>query len=256
MMKKINHKFLPVALGILLALWGAPAAADTESRFEDLARRYGRAAEVRAEAGEFRRELVAEADKVPPYGLWRSLFQPGRSARQGAANALALLSALVEGGDPARWETSGGFFHPSMVPKALAAADGIYMAAYFLLRLDDEGAAPLASYLLGRFIDSPRGKHFFIATGPEEYKLLTKDLAARELTPSFGVWPDSETRGRLPFAAPVRGWVSQGRATTYEMVFLDGAGRPQGNGRYAWDRKRGRIYEVVEERTRIFLPWN
>lgn len=241
---------------LLLALGGVAAADDTEGRFEDLVRRYGRAAEVRAETAELRAVLEGEADKVSPYQLWRSLFQPGQTPGKGAANALALISALIEKGDPAKWEGTGGFFHPSMVPKPLAAADGIYMAVWYLLRVDDDGAPPLASYLLSRFIDSPGGKHFFITTGPGEYQTLTRELTARELTPSFGVWPASETRGRLPLAAPVRGWVSHGRATTYEMVFLDGAGRPRANGRYAWDRKEGRIYEVAEERTRIYLPWN
>nr|HPK06726.1 hypothetical protein [Aminivibrio sp.] len=62
--------------------------------------------------------------------------------------------------------------------------------------------------------------------------------------------------GRLPFAAPVRGWVTHGRALSEDMVFLDGAGRPQSNGTYAWDRKRGRIYTVVEERDPFFIPWD
>ena len=254
MRKKMVFLILLIAAA-LLRLSGPAMADETESRFEELARRYGSRAEMAAAAAEFRTFLEGRADRLNTEGLWKSLFRPGQTAEQGAANGLALLSALVKDGDPANWDTASGFFRPSEVPKPLAAVDAVYMSAIFLLRMEDERAGSLAACLMTRLLDSPAGKHFFVSTGPAEYERLTREMTARELLPSFGVWPGSETRGVLPFAAPVRGWISYGAALTREMVFLDGAGRPASNGRYAWDRKMGRIYEVAEERRRIF-PWD
>ena len=246
-----------ILLGMLIALavgWLAAesAAADTEGRYEELVRRYGNRPEMAAAAAEYKVHLQAGAEKLSPVGLWKSLFLPGQTAEQGAANGLALLSLLVEDGDPAKWDTAAGFFLPSEVPKPLAAADAVYMSSLFLMKIDHEGAGPLALWLMTRFLDSSRGKHFFITTGPAEYPPLVREMTARELAPPFGVWPEGAVRGALPFGAPVRGWISYGSALTKEMVFLDGAGRPASNGRYAWDRDRGRIYAVVEDRRRIF----
>lgn len=251
----MNKKFfkLMAAAAATLCLAGS-AAGDTESRFEELARRYGSRAESAAAAAELRIRLEAKAGPLSAEGLWESLFLAGQTAGQGAANGLALLSALVKGGDPVNWHTASGFFRPSEVPKSLAAADAVYMSAAFLLKMDDPAAGSLASWLMARLLDSPKGKHFFISTGPAEYLPLVREMTARELVPSFGAWPESLARGSLPFAAPVRGWVSYGTALTRDMVFLDGAGRPASNGMYAWDRERGRIYAVAEERRRIF-PW-
>lgn len=250
---KIFFWFLLTAAA-LLCLSGAAMADGTESRFEELVRRYGNRAESAVAAAELRVRLEAKAGPLSAEGLWESLFLAGQTAGQGAANGLALLSALVKGGDPANWQTASGFFLPSEISKPLAAADAVYMSASFLLRMEEESAGRLAAWLMARLLDSPGGKHFFISTGPAEYLPLVREMTARELVPSFGAWPESLARGSLPFAAPVRGWVSYGTALTREMVFLDGAGRPASNGMYAWDRERGRIYAVAEEMHRIF-PW-
>ncbi|NLK19283.1 MAG: hypothetical protein GX310_05785 [Synergistaceae bacterium] len=251
-MRKKRYFGLLLTAAALVYLAGMAAAADTETRFEELTRRYGQKAERTAAAEELRTDLEAKAEPLPPERLWRSLFLPGQTAEQGAANGLALLSALVKGGDPVNWEGASGFFLPSEVPKPLVAADAVYMSSVYLLKMEEEAAGALAAWLMVRLLDSPRGKHFFISTGPAEYGPMVRDMTARELLPSFGVWPGSVARGVLPFAAPVRGWVSYGTALMREMVFLDGAGRPASNGLYAWDRDRGRIYMVIQELRRIF----
>ena len=87
---------------------------------------------------ELRRNLLNEAEDLAPYELWRSLFRPEIAPRQGAANALALLESLLEQGDPASWDKVSGLFHPSLVSKPLAAADGIFMAVAFLLEMEDK----------------------------------------------------------------------------------------------------------------------
>jgi len=241
---------------VFLTFAGSAASETVEKRFEDLVLRYGARTEARAGAAEYRAALEARADRISPYELWRSLFRSGTEPEKGAANALSLLSLLVKDGDPARWDSAAGFFYPSETPKPLAAADAVYMAALYLLRMEEEMAGHLAASLLEGLLQSSRAKHFFLTTGPAEYGVLVSEMTARSLLPSFGRWPESMEAGRLPFAAPVRGWVTFGRALSEDMVFLDGAGRPQSNGFYAWDRKRGRIYTVVEERDPFFIPWD
>ncbi len=241
---------------VFLAFAGGAAAETVEKRFEDLVLRYGARTEARAGAAEYRDALESRADRMSPYELWRSLFRPGTEPEKGAANALSLLSLLVKDGDPALWDTASGFFYPSETPKPLAAADAIYMAALYLLRMEEDMAGHLAASLFEGLLQSSRAKHFFLTTGPAEYDTLASEMTARGLLPSFGKWPESTVAGTLPFAAPVRGWVTYGRALSEDMVFLDGAGSPQSNGRYAWDRKRGRIYAVVEERDPFFIPWD
>ncbi|PKL02480.1 MAG: cell division protein FtsL, partial [Synergistetes bacterium HGW-Synergistetes-2] len=178
----------------------------------------------------------------------------GLAPREGASNALSLLNALLEGGDPARWESASGFFLPSFVPKPLAAADAVYAAALHLLRMDGKGASELAGMLFERLLDSPKGKYFFISAAPAEYSEIVRILTQRDVVPSFGKWPEGVVEGRLPLGAPVRGRVSRDRAISEGMTFLNGAGQPVPNGMYAWDRKRGRIYDVVDvERRRFWL---
>ncbi len=234
---------------VFLAFAGGAAAETVEKRFEDLVLRYGARTEARAGAAEYRDALESRADRMSPYELWRSLFRPGTAPEKGGKRPLPSLPSC-EDGDPALWDTAAGFFYPSETPKPLAAADAIYMAALYLLRMEEDMAGHLAASLFEGLLQSSRAKHFFLTTG------LASEMTARGLLPSFGKWPESTVAGTLPFAAPVRGWVTYGRALSEDMVFLDGAGSPQSNGRYAWDRKRGRIYAVVEERDPFFIPWD
>ncbi|MBL3538674.1 hypothetical protein [Aminivibrio sp.] len=254
--KKRRIRFFSwIAMTAVFLLFAGNASAETvEKRFEDLVLRYGARAEAKAGAAEYRAALESRADRVSPYELWRSLFRPGTEPEKGAANALSLLSLLVKDGDPARWDSAAGFFYPSETPKPLAAADAVFMAALYLLRMEEDMAGYLAASIFEGLLQSSRAKHFFITTGPSEYGVLVSEMTARNLLPSFGKWPESTEVGRLPFAAPVRGLVAYGRALLENMVFLDAAGRPQSNGVYAWDRKRGRVYTVVGERDHFFTP--
>ncbi len=133
---------------VFLTFAGSAASETVEKRFEDLVLRYGARTEARAGAAEYRAALEARADRISPYELWRSLFRSGTEPEKGAANALSLLSLLVKDGDPARWDSAAGFFYPSETPKPLAAADAVYMAALYLLRMEEEMAGHLAASLL------------------------------------------------------------------------------------------------------------
>ena len=231
----------------------SPAAAeDAAARFDELAARYSARMEGREDAVALRAALEAEAVQADAFALWRSLFREGIAPREGASNALSLLNALLDDGDPALWESASGFFLPSFVPKPLAAADAVYASALFLLRMEEEGAAELAGMLFERLLDSPKGKYYFVSTSPAEYREIVRMLMERGVVPSFGKWPEGVAEGTLPLGAPVRGRVSLDRAISEGMVFLNGAGQPAPNGMVAWDRKKGRIYDVVDVERRRF----
>ncbi len=242
---------------VVVALLAGGRAWAEDDRFNELAERYTRRAEGREAARALHEELRYEADQRTPYGLWTSLFTKELSPRRKAANAVALIDALYPEGDPARWTRVSGFLRPSFVPAPLAAADGVYLGALYLLRLGEQGADALALDLMERFMNSSRAKFTFITTSPAEYGLIVEEMERRGLAPVFGQWPEAKrTVGSLPFARPVRGTVRRGRAIDERMTFLNGAGQPASNGIYAWDRRYGRIYDVVEGRRWILFPWD
>ena len=250
----MKRKILGFALLLLLAA-GSAVSANVQDRFDALAERYALREAGRIEAGELRGELLAEADSVSPYALWRSLVSGGLSPRKTAANSLALLNALIKEGDPARWEAVSGLFYPSLTPKPLAAADAVFLGAFSLLAMNERGADALALQLMERFAESSTAKHNFLTTAPVEFEAFKKAMEERKILPVYGRWSDSGYIGHLPFASSIGGSISYGRALSEEMVFLNGAGQPASNGIYAWDRARGRIYTVRSERDRrIWYP--
>ena len=252
----MKKKLIGLAVFLLLAS-GSAAFANVQDRFDALAERYALRQEGRIAASELRSELLAEADSVSPFVLWRSMVSGGLSPRKTAANALALLNTLVKKGDPAQWETASGLFYPSLTPKPLAAADAVFLGAFSLLALNDTGADALAMQLMERFAESSTAKHYFLTTAPIEFEAFKKGMEERKLLPVYGRWTDSGYVGNLPFASSIGGSVSSSRALSEDMVFLNGAGQPASNGIYAWDRARGRIYNVRSERDRrLWYPWD
>ena len=252
----MKRKIMGFALLLLLAA-GSAASANVQDRFDALAERYALREEGRIEASELRGELLAEADSAAPYALWRSLVSGSLSPRKTAANSLALLNALIKEGDPAQWETVSGLFYPSLTPKPLAAADALFLGSFALLAMNERGADALAMQLMERFAESSTAKFYFLTTAPAEFGPFKKAMEERKLLPVYGQWTDSRYIGRLPFASSIGGYVSHDRALSENMVFLNGAGQPASNGIYAWDRARGRIYNVRSERNRrIWYPWD
>ncbi len=225
----------------------ASAAAAGEWTWESLVVSYGERDEGRREAERLRDLLLAEAPREEAYLLWEGLLLP-EEPRARASRALALVEALFPEGDPARWEEVGGFWNPQEIPLCLAALDAVYGAALALADLPGKGGPYLASMLLRRLLQSPRARIHAFMTAPPVYGRLVARV------PSYGPpWPRGEMKGSFPVACPVRGWVSQERALTLDMTFLDGYGRiASGLGSYAWDRERGRIYRVRDGRKRIW----
>ncbi len=250
----MKRKMIGLAVLLLLAA-GSSAFADVQDRFDALAERYALREEGRIAASELRSDLLAEADSAAPYALWRSLVSGGLSPRKTAANSLALLNALIKEGDPAGWETVSGLFYPSLTPKPLAAADAVFLGSFALLAMEEKGADALAMQLMERFAESSTAKHYFLTTAPLELEAFKKAMEERKILPVYGRWTDSGYTGHLPFASSIGGYVSYDRALSEDMVFLNGAGQPAANGIYAWDRARGRIYNVRSEMDRrIWYP--
>ena len=237
---------------LLLVVVSVPAA--FASRFDDLAARYESAAAGNADAEALRIRLAEEAENISPLDLWDSLMREGISPELRAANALALLDALVPDGDPARWNETGGFWRPREIPTPLAAVDAILYAAGALAEMNDPGAPWLARKLLLAFLSDPAAALLFADHGPAEYAKTVDALTRRNVLPPHGVWRKDAPVGRLPLAREVRGFVTRDRAYAEGMTFLDAIGRPAANGVYAWDRIRGRIYEVADDRRLWMQP--
>ena len=240
---------------VLVLLFVAMIAPEAfASRFDDLAARYESAAAGNADAEALRIRLADEAEKLSPPDLWDSLMLEGMSPELRAANALALLDALVPDGDPARWNETGGFWRPREIPTPLAAVDALLFAASSLATMDDPGAPWLARKLLLAFLSDPAAALLFADHGPAEYAMTVDALTRKNVLPPHGVWRKDISVGRLPLAREVRGFVTRDRAYAEGMIFLDAIGRPAANGVYAWDRIRGKIYAVADDRRLWMQP--
>ena len=236
---------------VFVVLYGTAACA---SRYDDLLARYEVARIGDVAAAALRTRLAGAAEKPAPLDLWDSLTREGTSPELRAANALALLDALVPDGDPARWNEAGGFWRPREIPTPLAAVDAILYAAGALAEMNDPGAPWLARKLLLAFLSDPAAALLFADHGPAEYAKTVYALTRRNVLPPHGVWRKDAPVGRLPLAREVRGFVTRDRAYAEGMTFLDAIGRPAANGVYAWDRIRGRIYEVADDRRLWMQP--
>ena len=236
---------------VFVVLYGTAACA---SRYDDLLARYEAARIGDVAAAALRTRLAGAAEKPAPLDLWDSLTREGTSPELRAANALALLDALVPDGDPARWNEVGGFWRPREIPTPLAAVDAILYAAGALAEMNDPGAPWLARKLLLAFLSDPAAALLFADHGPAEYAKTVYALTRRNVLPPHGVWRKDAPVGRLPLAREVRGFVTRDRAYAEGMTFLDAIGRPAANGVYAWDRIRGRIYEVADDRRLWMQP--
>ena len=236
---------------VFVVLYGTAACA---SRYDDLLARYEAARIGDVAAAALRTRLAGAAEKPAPLDLWDSLTREGISPELRAANALALLDALVPDGDPARWSEVGGFWRPREIPTPLAAVDAILYAAGALAEMNDPGAPWLARKLLLALLSDPAAALLFADHGPAEYAKTVDALTRRNVLPPHGVWRKDAPVGRLPLAREVRGFVTRDRAYAEGMTFLDAIGRPAANGVYAWDRIRGRIYEVADDRRLWMQP--
>lgn len=194
-------------------------------------------------------ELRAAAPAGTEEELWKMLFSG--EARTRAAAGLALADRIFPEGNPARWEEVSGFFpHRSVQPRQLAAMDGLFAAISAMRELPDGICG--SALLLGQFGKSAAGRLKFIDDIPQSLRTVIDDVTAK--TAMKGDWGSEKIRGKMPLMPLYRGYITRNRADSYQMQYLDGLGALSSNGRYAWDREKGYIYEIIEDSSeRIFI---
>lgn len=190
--------------------------------------------------------IVADMLDIAPEGteteLWNKLWDG--EPRWRAAAAVSLINRMFPQGDPSRWQEINGFASKgSLQPRQLMAMDAFFVAVDSLRQITDGvwGSA----YLLDMFGKSGIGKVMFIEEIPEGMDQVLQDVIS--VTGLPGDWSIKKTRGKLPILPSYRGYVTRDSADSRNMQYLDGYGSIAPNGRYAWDRDRGYLYEVVED---------
>lgn len=190
--------------------------------------------------------IVADMLDIAPQGseleLWNKLWEG--DPRWRAAAAVALIARMFPDGDPSRWQEVSGFEpQQSVQPRQLIAIDALFAAVDSLSQMPDGiwGSA----YLLDLFGKSGMGKVMFIEEIPEGMDKVLSDVIS--VTGLPGDWSIKRIRGRLPVLPLYRGYITRSAADSRNMQYLDGYGALASNGRYAWDRERGYIYQVVDD---------
>lgn len=199
--------------------------------------------------------VLSDIRDIEPSGseaeTWEKLWSGEPKWR--AAAGLALVDRIFPDGDPARWEEVNGFMGSSgsRRPRQLAAMDGLFVAITALRDVPDGVWASAA--LLDKFGKSALGKVKFIDEIPAGMREVIDDVIAQTGLP--GDWSSKKIRGKMPLLPIYRGYITRDNADSKNMQYLDGFGSMSGNGRYAWDRDRGYVYEVVEDTwDNIWIP--
>lgn len=248
-------RIVAVALFLIL-LPVAPVFSDNSKpsrSYDDLLDVYLNRSALLPKARELEASLIADAENLEPVHLWRSIRDFSNPARIRAANGLALVRDIFPGGDPGKWDKVSGFWFPQVVSKPLAAFDAVFYTSIALLDLDEDAAPWLAQGLLEDLRRSSRGALLALRTAPREYPELVSRLGSKTGLDPIGGWPDAEITGKLPFAHAASSFVTEDNALMRGMVFLNASGQPvSGTGPFAWDRKKGRVYRVVESRDDIY----
>lgn len=190
--------------------------------------------------------IIADMRDIAPQGtdieLWNKLWVG--EPRWRAAAAVALIDRIFPQGDPSKWEEVSGFAsNRSVQPRQLIAIDALFVAVDALRQIPDGvwGSA----YLLQQFGKSGWGKVMFIEEIPAGFDQTLKDvIVATGLT---GDWSVKRLRGKLPLLPIYRGYITRDSADSRNLQYLGGYGSIASSGRYAWDRDRGYVYEVMDD---------
>ena len=229
-----------VLLAVTIGLFATPlfAASDWDTFAAEM--------EKRSKIKDTGAAIVADMLDIAPQGtemeLWDKLWDG--EPRWRAAAAVALINRMFPQGDPSKWQEVSGFApQRSIQPRQLMAMDALFVAVDSLRHIPDGvwGSA----YLLSLFGKSGMGKVMFIEEIPEGMDQVLNDVVS--VTGLQGDWSVKRTRGKLPILPFYRGYVTRDTADSRNMQYLDGYGSIAPNGRYAWDRDRGYVYEVMED---------
>lgn len=252
-MPKISRTAMVAITVLLLAVSPVFSDENKPSRsYDDLVNAYMNRSELLPEARDLEAALLSKAENLKPIDLWRSIQDFNKPAKIRAANGLALVLDLFPDGDPGNWDKVKGFWYPQVVSRPLAAFDAIYYTSIALLELDEAGAPWIAQGLFDDLRRSSRAAFLAIRTSPLQYPELASRVESGTGFTPIGDWPDAVLSGSLPFAHAVSSFVTQDQAMMLGMVFLNASAQPvSGTGPFAWDRKKGRVYRVVEHRDDI-----
>ena len=245
-MTEMKKTLSAIIFAILFALSALPASAAED--WDSFVLRMEQRSKVK-EAGT---AVLDELRKSAPQGTEEELWLASKQgdARTRAAASVALIDRMFPEGNPARWEEVRGFLNNYRVqPRQLTAIDALFSAIASLRELPNGVWA--SAYLLDSFGKSAMGRLKFIDDTPAELRAVIDSVTAE--TKLSGDWGSSKTRGHLPLLPIYRGYTTRNRADSLNMQYLDGYGSLASNGRYAWDRDRNYLYEVVETDERIIF---
>ena len=229
-----------VLLAVTIGLFATPlfAASDWDTFTAEM--------EKRSKIKDTGAAIVDDMREIAPQGteieLWSKLWVG--EPRWRAAAAVALIDRIFPQGDPSRWQEVSGFASGrSVQPRQLIAIDALFVAVDSLSHMPDGiwGSA----YLLQQFGKSGWGKVMFIEEIPYGFDQTLKDVIST--TGLTGDWSIKRIRGKMPLLPIYRGYITRNGADSRNLQYLDGYGSISSNGRYAWDRDRGYIYEVMED---------
>ena len=235
-----------VLLAVTIGLFASPffAASDWDTFTAEM--------EKRSKIKDTGAAIVADMREIAPQGtdieLWHKLWEG--EPRWRAAAAVALIDRIFPQGDPSKWEEVSGFAsNRSVQPRQLIAIDALFVAVDSLRQMPDGiwGSA----YLLQQFGKSGWGKVMFIEEIPYGFDQTLKDVIST--TGLTGDWSIKRIRGKMPLLPIYRGYITRNSADSRNLQYLDGYGSISSNGRYAWDRDRGYIYEVVDNDRDIWV---
>ena len=235
-----------VLLAVTIGLFATPlfAASDWDTFTAEM--------EKRSKIKDTGAAIVDDMREIAPQGtdieLWHKLWEG--EPRWRAAAAVALIDRIFPQGDPSKWEEVSGFAsNRSVQPRQLIAIDALFVAVDSLRQMPDGiwGSA----YLLQQFGKSGWGKVMFIEEIPYGFDQTLKDVIST--TGLTGDWSIKRIRGKMPLLPIYRGYITRNSADSRNLQYLDGYGSISSNGRYAWDRDRGYIYEVVDNDRDIWV---
>lgn len=253
-MKKFFYIILVVMVFSAFSCGMAWAEEPKNKYYDDLLSIYQAREKALKVRKDFEERLISLSEKKNLLELWMSLQDNELSDLQRSANGLYLIKRLFPEGSPTRWGEVGGFLMPKQVPKSLVALDGVFYTAIALLNMNEEPYPWIACFLMEELRNSKEAATLAMRNAPMEYEKITEKIFQRTGYTPVGGWPKGKVIGTLPFAHPVRGYITPERAMLKDMVFLNASGvKVNGQGPYAWDRNKGKIYNVVLEGN--FLPF-
>ena len=241
-MKKIVSLFvLVVILGLSASCGFAMTKSETDSAWSKMTAQLAARQAGEEKALAIRSELDAAAVTGKLRDLWKTATSKKGSERLTAA--WSILRKCIPDGDLSRWAEVNYFDIPSITPNMFMVVDALYAAVIELSGID--GGEWVAAELLREFSARPHSRYDFISVCPAPVADAIRVVV--EKTGLSRNWLPRTVIGSLPLARPVSGSVTHSTALMKDMVLLDGAGAPSSNGFYAWDRKTGRIYNLVDD---------